>query len=63
MRSKRHIRDCPNCHSRDVVPILYGYPGPEVMEESQEGKVHLGGCAIEENQPQKHCNNCGHEWK
>lgn len=29
-----------------VVPIVYGMPGPELMQRAQQGKVHLGGCIL-----------------
>ena len=35
---------CPECGSLDVVPILYGEPGPELIEEERQGKIALGGC-------------------
>ncbi len=54
---------CPLCNSNKVVPIIYGYPDPEAVKDSQSGRLHLGGCIVEDNQPQKHCKNCGHEWK
>ena len=44
---------CPTCHSKEnVVPIVYGYPSEELMEESKAGKVNLGGCVMHENNPQ-----------
>ena len=32
---------CPRCGSGDVLPILYGMPGPEMVEDSAAGKVAL----------------------
>ena len=34
---------CPRCHSDEVLPIAYGLPGPEFVEESAAGRVALGG--------------------
>lgn len=54
---------CPFCGSRIIIPIAYGFPGPDVEEKSKKGKVILGGCMVWENQPQSHCNDCGYEWR
>jgi hypothetical protein len=34
---------CPRSHSDEVLPIVYGLPGPEMVEESAAGRVVLGG--------------------
>ncbi len=31
-----------------VVPIVYGLPGPGLMEKAESGKVMLGGCIVNE---------------
>ena len=59
---RRATYKCPKCDSTDIVPIVYGYPGPELMEDSALRKVELGGCVIEENAPDRHCNDCEHQW-
>ena len=59
---RRSTYKCPKCDSMDIVPIVYGYPGPELMEDSALRKVELGGCVIEENAPDRHCNDCEHQW-
>ena len=42
--------------------IIQGMPpdaGVEaIAEESQKGKVELGGCVVEENDPDWHCKEC-----
>ena len=54
---------CPNCNSENTVRIAYGYPGPEAVEDSKAGKVHLGGCIVDVfNQNNSHCNDCNHDW-
>ena len=53
---------CPKCNSDNVVPIAFGYPSPEMMEEAESGEIVLGGCCIEENDPEWHCKDCDHEW-
>ena len=32
------------------------------MKEAEEGRVELGGCAIEEDSPRWSCEECGHRW-
>ena len=33
---------CPQCSKKDyIVPIAYGYPSPELLNEAGEGKVSL----------------------
>ena len=41
---------------------MYGYPGPEAVEDSHEGKVHLGGCIVDIDNPKWHCNDCERDW-
>jgi len=55
-------RKCPECDSQDVIPIRYGFPGPEMMEDSFAGKIALGGCVIGFGNPHWHCKKCGHRW-
>lgn len=37
--------DCPACGG-EVVPVVFGYPGPEMMQQAEQGRVVLAGCAI-----------------
>lgn len=53
---------CPKCKSKEVVPILYGFPSIEAFEMEEQGLVHIGGCCAEPEQPDKYCKNCKHEW-
>jgi hypothetical protein len=50
---------CPQCGSLDIVPIMYGLPGPEAMEAAEQGKIALGGCCVSDHDPQKQCKACG----
>lgn len=52
---------CPYCHQRAVVPIVFGFPGPELWEESERGDVLLGGCVIYPGRPERGCRACGWE--
>ena len=55
---------CPICNSENTVRIAYGYPGPEAVEDSNAGKIHLGGCIVDVfNQNNRHCNDCNHDWE
>ena len=37
---------CPKCKSNNVIPIMYGYPAPEAMEEAEKGNLKLGGWEV-----------------
>ncbi len=54
---------CPVCRSRRGVPIVFGLPGPELLEASREGRIHLGGCVVYRENQQWHCQKCGYEWR
>ena len=54
---------CPQCSKKDsIVPIVYGYPSPELLNEADKGKVSLGGCVIRSENPNYNCNDCGNQW-
>ena len=57
-RSKRPR--CPYCRLDDeiIVPIIYGTPGPDLIEQSQRGEVALGGCCIGPEQHEWYCKGC-----
>ncbi len=56
-------RRCPRCQSDEVLPIAYGLPSPEMVQESMAGRVKLGGSTIWPESPDWHCVVCGHEWR
>lgn len=37
---------CPDCKNGKLVPIVYGMPGPELVEQSGRGEIELGGCVV-----------------
>lgn len=40
--------DCPKCkNNKYVIPIEYGYPGPEMSKEASKGNIRLGGCCVD----------------
>jgi hypothetical protein len=50
---------CPFCGYGDqVVPILYGDPGPEAVEQSQRGEIALGGSCIGPDSHDWYCKGC-----
>ncbi len=49
---------CPKCHSKDIVEIIYGYPSSEAWELEAEGKLALGGCIVDPENPSWYCNDC-----
>ena len=53
---------CPECGSKNIIPIVYGFPGSELMEEEYEGKIKLGGCCISPGIPKYYCKDCQHEF-
>jgi hypothetical protein len=54
---------CPRCGLEHVIPIRYGYPGPEMVEDAREGRIALGGCMIHPDYPDHLCRDCPHEWR
>ena len=59
----RDGKQCPECHDKgSIVEIAYGYPGIEMIEKYEKGEIKLGGCLVSEDNPDWHCNKCGHEW-
>ena len=55
-------RRCPSCNSEQVVPIVYGFPSPKLIEEADKGLVVLGGCVVDAKNPKWKCKACKHVW-
>lgn len=54
---------CPACgDAGKVVPIIYGRPGPDLLEAAKRGEVVLGGCVVSKGSPSWRCRACGKEW-
>ena len=53
---------CPECGSHDVLPIVYGLPGPELEGKAIMGEVLLGGCVVFGSDPDLGCRTCGAKW-
>ncbi len=55
---------CPFCGYEDqVVRIVYGYPSPEMIEQSRRGEVALGGCCIGPDADAWYCRGCMRTFK
>ena len=51
---------CPACNHRvRPVPIVFGYPAPELFAAADRGKVALGGCVVTGDDPAHRCPDCG----
>ncbi|MCX7720652.1 MAG: hypothetical protein N2Z64_05145 [Dictyoglomus thermophilum] len=61
MRKSKKIK-CPKCGSKNVIPIIYGYPTSEAFEKEKRGEIILGGCVIEYDSPNWYCKECGYKW-
>jgi hypothetical protein len=53
---------CPECGSSKALPICYGMPTLEAVEDAREDEVFFGGCCIPIGGPTWHCDQCEHEW-
>ena len=38
--------NCPTCNAGKLIPIVYGLPGRELMEQSERGEVDLDGSSV-----------------
>jgi len=50
--------DCPSCGTTTVIPIAYGFPGPEMWAQVERGEIALGGCVVDRQNPSWHCDRC-----
>ena len=55
---------CPKCQKSDqVIPIMFGFPGPEMLEAAERGEIKLGGCCISPGtDPEFHCKRCDYDF-
>ena len=54
---------CPRCNSDEVIPIVYGVPAADIIEESRAGRVALGPKVAWPEAPEWRCVVCGLEWR
>ena len=49
-------KKCPKCGKNDeVIPILYGEPTQEAMDEINRGLWAMGGCIVDFDSPKWYC--------
>jgi hypothetical protein len=53
---------CPECGAADPLPIVFGYPSPEMCEAAERKQIQLGGCVIDENTRSWECRSCRHRY-
>ena len=53
---------CPRCRSIEIIPIQYGLPAPEMVEQHKKGQVKIGGCVVGEDSPRWYCKECNYEF-
>lgn len=51
---------CPTCKSSDhVIPIIYGKPTKELLDQWSKGEIELGGClSLDGRRPPWTCMSC-----
>jgi len=51
--------NCPRCHAEiEPLPIVYGFPSPDLFEAAEAGRVRLGGCLVGDEAPDFACPSC-----
>ena len=48
---------CPSCGG-ELLPLVFGYPSPEMMKAANRGEIALGGCVLPEDPPLYECSAC-----
>ena len=57
--STSKVRSCPKCGKSDsIVPIMYGMPAGEAIEEAERGEIALGGCLVGDIDTNYKCRRC-----
>lgn len=54
-------QSCPDCGSKRIVSIMYGFPSKEGFEAARRGEIVLGGCIMDDG-PGWHCKDCFNSW-
>ena len=56
--------NCPECKSKNVAWIFYGYPGDMewYLEAIAKKEIVGGGCTVSNHDPKWRCNDCYHKW-
>jgi transposase len=55
---------CPECNSKNVAFIFWGYPGDMdwYIKAIEKKEIVGGGCLVSENDPKWECTDCYHRW-
>ena len=55
---------CPKCGSENIARIIWGDPVfyDGLIQDIDEGRVHIGGCCVTGDDPEWHCNDCEEEF-
>jgi hypothetical protein len=56
------IETCGKCGGKGV-RIVYGLPGPALVDAAERGELALGGCVIGDDDPNLQCRACGNVWR
>jgi hypothetical protein len=52
-------RQCPQCGSDKIIPIVYGYiDDPDVIQKIENGEFDSGGCCVDDESPKWKCREC-----
>jgi hypothetical protein len=51
------MNECPKCQ-HDLVNIIYGLPGPELIKMAKTEDVALGGLLVGPERPALYCYGC-----
>ena len=49
---------CPTCKKAKLVPLIFGLPGMDLVEQEARGEIVLGGCVSSEFPPELQCLGC-----
>ena len=58
--TRHERRTCPSCTAPGAIPIVFGYPGPELAPLVESRRISLGGCMVPVEVPSFECLACGH---
>jgi rubredoxin len=55
---------CPECDAgKNVIPVVYGKPGRDLIEREARGEIKLGGCCVTNESARYHCRACGLDFR